>query len=28
VAQVTRHDGLPGYRALLLTRKTAPFKPE
>jgi phosphonate transport system substrate-binding protein len=22
VAQVTRHDGLPGYRALLLTRKT------
>jgi phosphonate transport system substrate-binding protein len=25
VAQVTRHDGLPGYRALLLTRKTAPF---
>ena len=25
VAQVTRHDGLPGYRALLLTRKTGPF---
>lgn len=25
VAQVTRHDGLPGYRALLLTRKTAPY---
>jgi phosphonate transport system substrate-binding protein len=24
VAQVTRHDGLPGYRALLLTRKTGP----
>ena len=26
VAQVVRHDGLPGYRALLLTRKTPPFK--
>lgn len=25
VAQVTRHDGLPGYRALLLTRKAGPF---
>jgi phosphonate transport system substrate-binding protein len=25
VAQVTRHDGLPGYRALLLTRKAVPF---
>jgi len=25
VAQVVRHDGLPGYRALLLTRKTPPF---
>ena len=25
VAQVTRHDGLPGYRALLLTRKTGAF---
>lgn len=25
VAQVTRHDGLPGYRALLLTRKAPPF---
>jgi phosphonate transport system substrate-binding protein len=25
VAQVTRHDGLPGYRALLLTRKTGNF---
>ncbi|OUM02674.1 phosphate/phosphite/phosphonate ABC transporter substrate-binding protein [Variovorax sp. JS1663] len=25
VAQVTRHDGLPGYRALLLTRKTGTF---
>lgn len=25
VAQVTRHDGLPGYRALLLSRKTPPF---
>ena len=25
VAQVTRHDGLPGYRALLLTRKTGPY---
>lgn len=25
VAQVTRHDGLPGYRALLLTRRTGPF---
>jgi phosphonate transport system substrate-binding protein len=24
VAQVTRHDGLPGYRALLLTRKSGP----
>ena len=24
VAQVTRHDGLPGYRALLLTRKIGP----
>jgi len=24
VAQVTRHDGLPGYRALLLARKTGP----
>ncbi|MEJ7688733.1 MAG: phosphate/phosphite/phosphonate ABC transporter substrate-binding protein [Variovorax sp.] len=24
VAQVTRHDGLPGYRALLLVRKTGP----
>ncbi|MBB1603569.1 phosphate/phosphite/phosphonate ABC transporter substrate-binding protein [Variovorax sp. UMC13] len=26
VAQVTRHDGLPGYRALLLTRKTGPLR--
>ena len=25
VAQVTRHDGLPGYRALLLTRKTGDY---
>ena len=25
LAQVTRHDGLPGYRALLLARKTGPF---
>ncbi|SCX73469.1 phosphonate transport system substrate-binding protein [Variovorax sp. EL159] len=25
VAQVVRHDGLPGYRALLLSRKTPPF---
>ena len=25
VAQVTRHDGLPGYRSLLLTRKAGPF---
>ncbi len=25
VAQVTRHDGLPGYRALLLTRKTGGY---
>ncbi|VWX56016.1 Phosphonate transport system substrate-binding protein [Burkholderiales bacterium 8X] len=25
VAQVTRHDGLPGYRALLLTRKNGDF---
>jgi len=25
VAQVTRHDGLPGYRALLLTRKIGPY---
>ena len=25
VAQVTRHDGLPGYRALLLARKTGPY---
>ena len=25
VAQVVRHDGLAGYRALLLTRKTPPF---
>jgi phosphonate transport system substrate-binding protein len=25
VAQVTRHDGLPGYRALLLTRKSGNF---
>ncbi|MBU2408876.1 MAG: phosphate/phosphite/phosphonate ABC transporter substrate-binding protein [Gammaproteobacteria bacterium] len=25
LAQVTRHDGLPGYRALLLSRKTEPF---
>jgi len=25
VAQVTRHDGLPGYRALLLARKTGPL---
>lgn len=25
VAQVTRHDGLPGYRALLLTRKAPPL---
>lgn len=25
LAQVTRHDGLPGYRALLLTRKAPPF---
>lgn len=25
VAQVTRHDGLPGYRALLLTRKSGPL---
>ena len=25
VAQVVRHDGLPGYRALLLTRKAPPF---
>lgn len=25
VAQVVRHDGLPGYRALLLTRKTPPL---
>jgi phosphonate transport system substrate-binding protein len=25
VAQVTRHDGLPGYRALLLTRTTGNF---
>ncbi|RYY90574.1 MAG: phosphate/phosphite/phosphonate ABC transporter substrate-binding protein, partial [Comamonadaceae bacterium] len=24
VAQVTRHDGLPGYRATLLTRKVGP----
>ena len=24
VAQVTRHDGLPGYRALLLARKAGP----
>ncbi|MDB5827239.1 MAG: phosphonate transporter substrate-binding protein [Variovorax sp.] len=24
VAQVTRHDGLPGYRSLLLARKTGP----
>ena len=24
LAQVTRHDGLPGYRALLLTRKNGP----
>ncbi len=24
LAQVTRHDGLPGYRALLLARKTGP----
>jgi phosphonate transport system substrate-binding protein len=24
VAQVVRHDGLPGYRALLLARKTPP----
>lgn len=24
VAQVTRHDGLPGYRAILLTRKIGP----
>jgi len=26
LAQVTRHDGLPGYRALLLARKDAPPK--
>lgn len=26
VAQVTRNDGLPGYRALLLTRKTGPLR--
>jgi len=25
VAQVVRHDGLPGYRALLLSRKAPPF---
>jgi phosphonate transport system substrate-binding protein len=25
LAQVTRHDGLPGYRALLLTRRTGDF---
>jgi len=25
LAQVTRHDGLPGYRALLLTRKTGNY---
>jgi phosphonate transport system substrate-binding protein len=25
VAQVTRHDGLPGYRATLLTRKAGPY---
>jgi phosphonate transport system substrate-binding protein len=25
LAQVTRHDGLPGYRALLLTRKTGDY---
>jgi phosphonate transport system substrate-binding protein len=25
IAQVTRHDGLPGYRALLLTRKTGDY---
>lgn len=25
VAQVVRHDGLPGYRALLLARKAPPF---
>jgi phosphonate transport system substrate-binding protein len=25
VAQVTRHDGLPGYRSMLLTRKTGPL---
>jgi phosphonate transport system substrate-binding protein len=25
VAQVTRHDGLPGYRALLLSRTAGPF---
>lgn len=25
VAQVTRHDGLPGYRALLLARKSGPL---
>ncbi|TSD57204.1 phosphate/phosphite/phosphonate ABC transporter substrate-binding protein [Variovorax sp. KBS0712] len=25
VAQVVRHDGLPGYRGLLLTRKAPPF---
>lgn len=25
VAQVTRHDGLPGYRSMLLTRKAGPF---
>jgi phosphonate transport system substrate-binding protein len=25
VAQVTRHDGLPGYRSLLLTRKAPPL---
>lgn len=25
VAQVTRHDGLPGYRALLLARRSGPF---